>query len=360
MTTPKPPDVNDLWRAGQLDPFAAGASMRDPELADRVARVAALNWVTPNAAWIDAVPEPAKQLLFYPDVPGATTRRGMLRRGKVGILAAAGGVGKTYALCGLALAVVTRKDWLNRFPVGAEHRRVALILGEEDTEEIRRRLHLQARAMELTSLDHGDAMTRMLVLPGAGLDALALTQAEEPGVNARTEFADALWAFLDAKAREDRANPGWDLVVLDPLSRFAGPDVEKDNAAATRLMQVLERFTKLPGNPTVLVAHHTSKASRADGVAQSAAAVRGASALVDGARWVANLEEVARPEGYATGHARFSVGKSNYGLTGGDVLLTRLDGGGLRAATPAETDELAAAKKKKPSDGEDSKPTSRW
>jgi len=280
----------------------------------------------------------------------------MLPRGKVGLLAAAGGVGKTYALCGLALAVVTRRPWLGRFPVGEGcHGRAVLILGEEDPGELRRRLHVQARAMDLTE-EQRAAVVGIYALPGASLDVLALTQPEEHGASARTPYAAALFEHL--KRIADEAGKGWDVVILDPLSRFAGPDVEKDNSAATRLIQGLERFTTLPGNPAVIVAHHTSQASRKEGPAElataAATAVRGATGLTDGSRWVATLDEVMVPtigvlgnEAKLPGHARFRVVKSNYGrFPPGSLLLTREEaGGGLRAATCAETDALTAAEK---------------
>ena len=307
-------------------------------------------WTWPPVEWLTEEP-PRREYLLH-DAPtgfGTETRgAGMLPRGKVGLLAAAGGVGKTYALCGLALAVVTRRPWLGHFPVGEGcHGRAVLILGEEDPGELQRRLHVQARAMELTR-EQRAAVVGILALPGASLDALALTQPEEHGTRAATPYAGALFEHL--KRIADKTGKGWDVVILDPLSRFAGPDVEKDNSAATRLIQVLERFTTLPGNPAVIVAHHTSQTSRKEGPAElataAATAVRGATGLTDGSRWVATLDEVAvSPLANLPGHARFRVVKSNYGrFPPGSLLLTREEaGGGLRAATRTERDALAAA-----------------
>lgn len=305
-----------------------------------------LPWVSPPAEWLTDEP-PRRAYLLHDRDPNALGERGagMLPRGKVGILAAAGGVGKTYALCGLALAVVTRRHWLDHFPVSDSlQRRAVLVLGEEDPGELQRRLHVQARAMRLTA-DECAAVTGILALPGAGL-SLALTQPEEYGTGAATSFATELFEVLKSKAEE--AGAGWDVVILDPLSRFAGPDVETDNAAATRLIQVLERFTKLPGEPAVIVAHHTSKSDRTHDT--GTAGVRGSSAITDGARWVAKLEDVPVPvlaEGSARlpGHARFRVTKSNYGrFPPGSLTLTREEGGGgLRASTRPELDALKRA-----------------
>ena len=349
---PKDKDLSDLHKDGTLPPHLddyPSEPMPDPaeekrkaEASKAAAVVGKLEWFTPPAAWLAEAPPFREYLLHDAPNPGTFELRGagMLPRGKVGILAAAGGVGKTFALTGLALSLVTGTRWLGRFPTGDNlRRRVVLVLGEEDIGEVQRRLHAQARAMELNPAKYGPALAGILALAGAGLDTLALTLPADEGTG--TAFADGLYAYLEA-----HAGPGWDAVILDPLSRFAGPDVETDNLAATRLVQVLERFTKLPGGPAVIVAHHTTKASRAESEI-GATAVRGSSALTDGARWVGTLDPVVVKGGAKLpGHARFRVAKQNYGVfPDRALLLTKPVGGegGLRAATDAETEALRKA-----------------
>src|SRR5690606_13939290 len=96
------------------------------------------------------------------------------------------------------------------------------------------------------------------------------------------------------------------LIVMDPLSRFAGPEAEVDNAAATALVQDFERLTQMQGKPAVLVAAHERKRGKTED--ESADMTRGASALTDGARWVARLEPESKEH-----PARFKVVKNNYG-----------------------------------------------
>ena len=332
-------ELTDAWQAAKE--AAEKAAKAKAKAAETVGK---LEWFTPPAEWLTTEPPRREYLLHDASGDGFALRgSGMLPRGKVGILAAAGGVGKTFALTGLALALVTRTKWLGHFPTGDNlRRRVALVLGEEDTGEVQRRLHAQAGAMELDPSIHAPYLAGILALAGAGLDTFALTRPadEESGNGSGTDFARGLYAFLEANAGD-----GWDAVILDPLSRFAGPDVETDNSAATRLVQVLERFTKLPGEPAVIVAHHTRKPSGKEADLSGATNVRGSSALVDGARWVAKLDAVKTPNGARLpGHALFSVAKSNYGKhLEGDLLLTKLDGGGLRAATTAEEAALKVA-----------------
>jgi hypothetical protein len=219
--------------------------------------------------------------------------------------------------------------------------RCALLLGEEPLEEVRRRLYAQARALGLSLAGLED---RLLLLPGAGAGDLALTQSQDRGQPAQTEFARDLFDYLT-----EEAGAGWDAVLVDPLSHFAGPDTEKDNAAASRLMQTLARFTKLPGSPVVLMAHHERKPGKDEGTEASSATVRGSSAIVDNARWVARLsteKEAKVPTSIeAYGLVRFTVTKSNYAppeAARGDLLL-RVKGGALRAPTEKEREAIEGA-----------------
>jgi hypothetical protein len=303
-------------------------------------RVEALGFVRPSRDWL-AEPPPEREYLIH----SAENGPGLFARGITGVLAAGGGSGKTFLLTALALAVVTRTPWLGRYPLGRRTiGRAVLILGEEPADEVRRRIYAQAQAL---GLERADLEGRLLVLPGAGTSELALTQAQDGGRPAHTRFADDLYAYLKAEA-----GPGWDVVIVDPLSHFAGPDVEKDAAAATRLLQVLTRFTTLPGGPAVLLAHHNRKPGKDEGSASaSSAVVRGSSAIVDNARWVAQLERDTDPlpEGFeAYGLVRLRVTKSNYAPPPADgdkgMVLLRVAGGALRAPTPAELARIRLAK----------------
>jgi hypothetical protein len=177
--------------------------------------------------------------------------------------------------------------------------------------------------MRLTDAQIELAANNIVVMPLAG-HPVALVSGES-GATAGSELLGALRKRLDA-------GTNWRLIILDPLSRFAGADTEKDNAAATRFIEIAESLIRSPGNPSVLIAHHTNKVSRTDGSHANSAHVRGPSALTDGVRWVANLE----PGGEDT--VSFEVTKSNYSLKGPAVTLFRdADHGGfLRVQTQAE------------------------
>lgn len=257
---------------------------------------------------------------------------GVLPRGKVGMLAAGGGVGKTMALCQLAIAVATGTRWLAStgarpgelgagFITPKDGGRVLLALGEEDAEEVQRRMFNAGK--NLSGEQQRKALERIVVMPLAGV---AVGLIEETG---HAPLLEELRARLNAE------NEGWALLVLDPLSRFAGLDTEKDNAAATRFVQAVETLVTVSGSPTVLLAHHTNKTARnksstARDTENSGA--RGASGLTDAVRWVADLDADGK------GHAWLEVKKTNYSAPMDAVLLVRdgENGGALRAATAAD------------------------
>lgn len=319
--------VADAARRGEPIASALDETKREIERLKGTGRTSSPfdRWA-PLSSWGDdplvATPPHVDWLLRDARTPKAT---GVLPAGKVGILAAPGGVGKTMALSQLALSVALGWRWLDAFDVPTPGR-VLLALAEEDTAEIQRRLYNATRIMRLNLDAHAHdreiAAQRIVPLALAGT-RVALTDDEGGETDTLIEL------------RERLTNDGpWRLVILDPLSRWAGGDTEKDNAAATRLLQSVETLTKVPGSPAVLVAHHTNKASRADtGKQPDSSDVRGASGITDGARWVAHLERVGGP------WRRLSVSKTNYALPppAVDLVSDGEHGGALRPPTDGET-----------------------
>jgi len=283
-------------------------------------------------------------------------RVGWLPLGQVGILASAGGVGKTMALVELALAVATGREWLGMHVPREAQGHVLLALGEESAEEVRRRVYAAFALMwpsedERHRAEREEALRligeRVHVVPLSGKPVALVT------VDRKTREVHATKAHEDLSALLE-AGQDWKLVALDPLSRFAGPDTETDNAAATRFVQAVEELVCAPGKPTVLVSAHTTKASRKGDEPHDATSVRGSSSIVDSARWVATLAPAKRdeivklvdPEGTRFPRlAYLECVKSNYGLTDdAKHTLVRGDGGTLRGLTKAERKDLAKAR----------------
>jgi hypothetical protein len=245
----------------------------------------------------------------------------------------------------LALAVATGADWLG-FTVNSPGR-VLLVLGEEEAEEARRRFFFAAAAMSLTAEHLELAARRIWVLPMAGR-AVALTRELESAEGHHGELPMTDLAH-ELERRLSEGDEPWRLVVLDPLSRFAGADVETDNAAATRFVQVLERLTQTAGTPTVLVTHHTTKGARQGQVsgatdASAATGARGSSALTDGVRWQANLNALPRFPGVPR-LVELAFVKNNYGPPTDTKTLCAPEEahGALKGATDEEQNEWRAA-----------------
>jgi hypothetical protein len=171
--------------------------------------------------------------------------------------------------------------------------RVLYLAGEEDKDEAERRRHYCARAQGVTSDEQVELLAANLtVLPLTGHGCSLTYSSEGEGELPVTGFWTQVADLLIAAQEEGRP---YVLILLDPLSRFAGFDVEKDNAAATRWVQAVEKLGALAGGASVWCAHHVKKRGENDDP-DSADLIRGASALVNGVRWAARLEQQKRSE----------------------------------------------------------------
>jgi hypothetical protein len=133
------------------------------------------------------------------------------------------------------------------------------------------------------------------------------------------------------------------LIVLDTLSRIHTLD-ENSNGDMARLIGVLEKIAVGTG-AAVLFLHHVSKGSAREGQTDQQQAARGASALIDNARWcgfVARMTEAEandlsdrtydrRPIGNdrRKHFMRFGESKYNYGEDNDGRWFQRHDGGVL-------------------------------
>ena len=260
--------------------------------------------------WIDErnPPKPARFLVGDVDQPAFPL-------GKVSILAGKGATGKTTLSAQLAIAVASGTgDWLG---LAVNHPgRVLWILAEED-EAIARRLVWHAAKAAGVFDDAGAkrnllANLRVVALAGTGQPA-QLTDKEGKAI----AFAHTLESEL--RKHEAEADP-WRLVIVDPLSRFSGAENENDNASATKVIESLERLAKASG-AAVLACHHAGKGPR-----EGDDAIRGASALLDGARFGMTLARPAKPDGEKVdppiGDRVLQCVKSNYGPAWWAVPLT--------------------------------------
>ena len=281
---------------------------------------------------------------------------GFIPAGEVGLLVAAGGVGKTMALIQLAAtAGGTGLDWLERFTLapriggGKAFGRVLLAMGEEDFDELDRRRYRFLNGVSRGNPQRFDDLVRsyasaVIPYPLAGVPCSLTAAAELRGPEAPSPWSAAFRTMLTEDAeRLNAENPGsgdWRLIVLDPATRFMGPDGETDNKAATEWIREVSRLTQLPGKPAVLIAHHKNKSATTAG-SQEQTGARGSSALTDGARFQLDLAR-----GALEGELILALTKGNYGRGAGRLSLVWDDEGFLRPMTDDERarreDEAAA------------------
>ena len=262
--------------------------------------------------WFASVP-PRREWLLCDRRRGG---EGVLPMGKVGQLIGEGGVSKTSALIQLALAVATGAPWFGTFDV-PKPGRVLACFGEEDAEELHRRFFNAAKAMSVAPPKEG----AIIALPLVGMPVPMI----EAGYGGDFEDAPFLTWLRDFVSLEGP----FALVLLDPLSRFAGSDAEKDNAVGTRFIQGLESLVEPSQGATILACHHTNKVSRGAGARVDTASGRGSSSLTDGVRWVAALS--SEPVRVESPEERERLGevvtlaftKSNYSRKADPLLLRR-------------------------------------
>jgi len=315
------------------------ASIGADARAKRIAAEKAANDATPSwrdrlvrdvGALVSRRPAARRYLIRDPRRAGCP---GLVECGKVAMIAAEGGAGKTFLLTDLAFAIATGRRWLQTFDV-AGPAKVLFVVGEEDADEMHRRLYDVAQTHDgLVDVDRQNLDRNAVILPLAGVVS-PFVELDATGNVAATPFLVDLRQFV--------ADEGpFAAVIVDPLSRFGGSDTEKDNAQATKFIQHLEGFAE--PKPTVFVAHHTNKGSRGAGASVDTASARGSSGLTDGARWYAALRVTDLGEEVDERLRRLvtlTFGKTNYGRAGRYDLVLRpgLDSGAL---VPLDSHDLA-------------------
>lgn len=274
---------------------------------------------------------------------------GSLQQGQVGMVAAPGGIGKSFLLLQLGMTVASGTDFLNGIVSASKKGPVMAVFAEDDEATIHRRIQAIAGHC-LDSAPTGDLdfsaptpfadkakhFDDLIVFSGVGHDMRFFEKKKE---NLRT--TQTYEAFL-ARCKEI---DGVSLVILDPISRFYTEN-ENDNQTATFFASLLERIAKETG-ATVIAIHHTAKLSKGDEptdkyLQQDAA--RGASGFVNAVRWQLNLAPLNRnkiesiggdPE--RSGHyLAAKVVKKNAGPPETQFYLERGHGGVLTSFNPIE------------------------
>ena len=254
--------------------------------------------------------------------------------GKAGALIAPGGTSKSQWMLQASVSVATGIPLAGHWEIG-ETGGVLVFFAEDDKEEVHRRLHrIKSR---LINDGQGAALVgiskRLFIFSTIGTNTL-LTKKRQTGEVEVTVTVDRIAALASLV-------PDIKLIVIDPASRFRGGE-ENSNEDATRFVEALEVLAQRTG-ATVLLAHHANKFSASSGEVSQGAS-RGASALVDGLRWVMNLSRPTDAQATAmnipkealSSFVSATVTKTNYSAFPAPVLLERGPDGYLSAVNAAQ------------------------
>ncbi len=203
-------------------------------------------------------------------------------RAYVGLLVAPGGVGKSALAMAEAVAMASGRELLDG---DKPHRPLNVLYhnGEDGEGEQRRRL---AAAMKHHGVNHAELGDRLFLTSGRDVPI----RLARSGAGGAAEIVPGIvdW-FVDTARALDL-----DLIVLDPIGALHGLQ-ENANDEINLLLGALRDIAERAG-VAILLVHHTSKAAATDMTGAGAAASRGASALVDGARVVRQLATMSEKE----------------------------------------------------------------
>lgn len=255
--------------------------------------------------------------------------------GTVGALVAPGATGKSFFALEAAMSIACSVAGGDLLGISAKSGRVLYLAGEDPAPALISRVHAIG-----AHLNHGsrESIAKNLVL--------------EPIIGKRLDIMNSkhLQRVIDYAA-------GTRLIVLDTLSRIHVLD-ENSNGDMSQVVSTLEYVATETG-ASVLYLHHVSKGSARDGQADQQQAARGASALIDNARWCGFVAKMTEQESLQLSDSRFDrkpigdqrgrfmrygVSKQNYSETPLDRWYRRHDGGVL---LPVELIEVSNGASKK-------------
>ena len=238
-----------------------------------------------------------------------------LLSGTVGALVAPGATGKSFWALEAAMAVASAGiDGGDLLQLKPEHGgRVTYLAGEDPEAILITRIHeigkhLNQRARE--------AIAHNLVI--------------EPTMGKRVDIThEGQLAHIIEQCVDTR------LIIIDTLSRVHGWD-ENSNGEMGRLLGILEYLAERT-KAAVLFLHHVSKVSFREGQADQQHSARGASVLVDNARWVGYVAKMTAEEAKKFGvaeekrgyYVRHGGAKLNYALGAQEQWYRRHEGGVL-------------------------------
>ena len=212
----------------------------------------------------------ANQLLGTPPKPREYLIDGFLPKKIVCGLFAAGGTGKSFLSLSIAVSLASGAPLFGKFWV-SKPGKVVIVSGEDDSEEIQRRLHRITASLPPESKT---LLGRNLHIIDLADQFELFTQKPAHGEVSITGVPNSISESIKNKI------DGAELLIVDPASRFRGGE-ENLAADTTRFVQSLQ-LLRDHLQASILIVHHTNKSASINGASQNNA--RGSSALIDGIR----------------------------------------------------------------------------
>lgn len=257
------------------------------------------------------------------------TVENILLSGKSAVLAGFGGVSKTQLAIQLCVDVVLGRPSANH---QTKQGRAMILLGEEDRDEVQRRVNALVRCHKFTDSEIDLLKHNLRAFPFISKD-MRLTRKEGWALHEtrfEREIIDAARAFGDVN-----------LIVLDHLSLVHGGDFNA-REHATLTMRLVNHIAEETGAAVLVLAH--SPKSSMNSEESDAAAVSGSAVFVDQARAAGVLATMRPQEAKKYGieneqrkqHVSLTMAKMNYGPTGDAIWFRRVPFDDIAVLEPVE------------------------
>lgn len=282
-----------------------------------------------------------------------------LLRGTVGAIVAPGSTGKSFFAAELAIEIALQPEHGSLLGMGAAKGQVLYIAAEDPEPILKHRLHSIGKQLTQEARERLHETLVVECVVGEPFDIMQALPAPEntftrqKGKNALKQLQE-LVTVLDQKIKESNLKD-LRLIFIDTLARVHTKDENKNNEMS-QVIKELERIA-VKYNCAIVFLHHVSKSSarESDNSQQSA---RGASAIIDNARWCAFLrrytkEEFIKDFGFTEDQAEFyakngrflefGVNKQNYSAPIEPAVLERGEGGVMHFCSAQEVEALSCA-----------------
>lgn len=277
-----------------------------------------------------------------------------LVRGTVGAIVAPGATGKSFLAGELAIEIALRPEHGTLLGIGMKHGQVLYIAAEDPEPIIKQRLRAISKYLTQEACERLHETLVIECVIGEPFDVMHVVENDKKKFTLGKSKQSDYETVLDKKIQEANLND-LRLLIIDTLARAHSKDENKNNEMS-QVIKELERIA-VKYNCAIVFLHHVSKSSarESDNSQQSA---RGASAIIDNARWAAFLrrytkEEFIKDFNFTEDQAEFyakngrflefGVNKQNYCPPIDTGILERVEGGVLQFCSANDVEALGKA-----------------